>query len=51
MKMTVAILWTIVLITCILNMANGGQPTWSNVFLPLICLIIRDWIEVIEDYC
>lgn len=49
MKVTVAILWTIILILHILIMSDGGQPTWLNIILPLIYIIINAWTDVIED--
>lgn len=49
MNMILAILWTFVLVMHIWNMSNGGQPTWFDVFLPLICLVINDWIETAKN--
>lgn len=46
MNMILAILWTFVLIMRIFDMLNGGEPTWLDVILPLICLVLDNWTAV-----
>lgn len=46
MKLALAIMWTVCLITDIMQAAAGVQPSWVSVFCPLICLTAQRW----EDY-
>ena len=45
MYILTAILWTLLLIGQMFDASNGGQPTWFDVFVPLICMVIGEWID------
>ena len=46
MKLLLAILWSIVMVTDIISAVIGNTPTWTLVFCPLIILVMDKW----EDY-
>ena len=46
MKLTLALIWTIVLISDIFSAYSGNEPNWMLVFCPLILLVIKYW----DDY-
>ena len=43
MKLTLAILWSIVLATDIVSAIVGNEPNWILVFCPLAILVIDKW--------
>lgn len=42
-KMSLALIWTIVLISDILSAYSGNEPNWMLVFCPLILLVFKYW--------
>lgn len=45
-----AILWTILLVGQIIDASIGGQPTWFDVFIPLTCMVLNDWVEAAKNH-
>ena len=44
-KMSLALIWTIVLIFDILSAYSGNESNWMLVFCPLITLVFNYWID------
>ena len=49
MELLIPILWTIVFGIDLGYMIMGHPPTWSLVFLPLITLLIEEWIQFFDN--
>lgn len=47
--LALAILWSIILITNIINAAIGADPTWVLVFCPLVCYVSALWVQYIDE--
>ena len=45
MYVLTAILWTLLLIGQMIDASNGNQPTWFDVFIPLTCMVIGEWVD------
>ena len=50
MNLSLAILWTFILVFRIMECTSGATPTWSAVFIPLTTLAALNWIDAIFDY-
>lgn len=50
MYILTAILWTVLLGVQIIDALNGGQPTWFDVFVPLICMVINEWVDAANHH-
>lgn len=50
MYVLTAVFWTILLIGQIIDASTGGQPTWFDVFIPLICMVICDWLDAANHH-
>ena len=50
MYILTAALWTILLIGQIIDASTGGQPTWLDVFIPLICIVVCDWLDAANHH-
>jgi hypothetical protein len=50
MYVLTAMLWTVLLIGQIIDASNGGQPTWFDVFIPLTCMVINDWVDAANHH-
>lgn len=48
MKLILAIIWSAYLVSSILQMAAGVQPSWLSVFCPLICLTAQRWDDYLD---
>ena len=44
-KLSLALIWTIVLISDILSAYSGNEPNWILVFCPLITLVSNYWVD------
>ena len=43
MKLGLALIWSMVLITDIISVCLGYEPNWLLVFCPLIALVFKYW--------
>ena len=50
MNLTLAILWTFILVFRIMECQSGATPSWDAVFVPLATLAALNWIDAIADY-
>lgn len=50
MYVLTAILWTILLIGQMIDASMGNQPTWFDVFVPLLCMVIGEWIDAANHH-
>lgn len=50
MKFFVSIVWTFQLVIYIVSAHVGHTPSWLDVFVPLLYLIIRSWTEYSEEH-
>lgn len=48
MKLTLAILWSVVLGMDIALCAAGKDPTWVSVFCPLSVVVLENWLDWIS---
>lgn len=49
MELTLAILWSTVLVTDIISAVVGNAPTWILVFCPLAILVIDKWNDYMKS--
>lgn len=45
MKLSLALIWTIVLIADILSACLGYEPNWMLVFCPVVALVFNCWVD------
>jgi len=44
-KLTLAILWTLIAVMDIIQAAAGVTPTWFSVFCPLSIVVLDSWVD------
>lgn len=48
MELSLAIMWSIILILDIASALTGGTPSWFSVFCPLLVLVLRYWMDYLS---
>lgn len=44
-----ALAWTMVFIGAILSCIAGDTPNWLVVFSPLVCIMVRCWMDYFDN--
>ena len=49
MKLSLALAYTMMLITQIIGASVGNAPSWMAVFCPLIVLVMKLWLDYADE--